>query len=242
MLRSRLPKASLLAFALAAAVPARAEHPKVAAARRAKAEELAALFARAGASYPPSAIYLRAFKLEGELELWAKRDKGEDYALVKRYRICAGSGDPGPKRAEGDGQVPEGFYRVSVWNPVSRFHLWLGLDYPNASDRIRGKRPLGGAIMIHGNCVTIGCIPITDDGIDEVYLAALDARAKPVPVHVFPARLDADGWARLESYARRRPELRGFWKELEAGYARFEDTHKLFGVRVGRNGRYEVGP
>ena len=39
---------------------------------------------------------------------------------------------------------------------------------PNAADRILGERGrLGGDIFIHGSCVTIGCVPIEDDGIEE---------------------------------------------------------------------------
>ena len=46
------------------------------------------------------------------------------------------SGTTGPKRAEGDYQVPEGFYYINEFNPNSKYHLSLGLNYPNASDKI----------------------------------------------------------------------------------------------------------
>ncbi len=109
-------------------------------------------------------ILLRAYKQESELELWAKNKKDKQYTLLKTYKICASSGTLGPKRKQGDIQVPEGFYVIDRFNPVSNFYLSLGVSYPNASDKILGvKGALGGDIFIHGNCVTIGCLPISDD-------------------------------------------------------------------------------
>src|SRR5579863_1055617 len=105
-------------------------------------------------AYPPKRIFIRAFKQERELELWGGNRTGAMH-LLRTYAIAAASGGPGPKRREGDMQVPEGVYRVARFNPHSRFHLSLGLDYPNASDRILGYRGhLGGDIYIHGNHVS----------------------------------------------------------------------------------------
>jgi len=119
---------------------------------------------------------LRAFKKEGELELWAENPAGT-YVLVKKYSIYATSGVLGPKRRFGDVQVPECFYELDWFNPQSNFYLSLHVSYANAADRIPGsKQNLGGDIFLHGNCVTIGCIPITDDGIKEIYWLAVLAR------------------------------------------------------------------
>ncbi len=50
------------------------------------------------------------------------------------------AGTLGPKTNAGsDYQVPEGFYYINEFNPKSSFHLSLGLNYPNASDRILGR-------------------------------------------------------------------------------------------------------
>ncbi len=89
-------------------------------------------------------------------------------------RIQLGFGaDDGAKKREGDGRTPEGAYLVSSKNPRSKFHLALGLSYPNAEDAVRGLRAevidltafdriiaspgrppwdtkLGGFVMIHG--------------------------------------------------------------------------------------------
>ena len=165
--------------------------------------------------------------------------------LVKSYPICASSGVLGPKRRQGDMQVPEGFYVVDRFNPVSSFHLSLGFNYPNDSDRVLSdKRSPGGDVFIHGNCVTIGCIPIEDGPMEEVYVAAVDARlggARSIPVHIFPARMDEAGVSWLKGQAKGDVELEGFWGGLVEGYAAFETSRRVPTVRVDRQtGRYVV--
>ena len=53
-------------------------------------------------------IFIRAFKTEKKLEVWGKNSTDEKYQLITSYDICKKSGDLGPKRREGDYQVPEG--------------------------------------------------------------------------------------------------------------------------------------
>ncbi len=217
---------------------------RVAEARARSLPKVKALFEKAGVGYPADEVFLRAFKADKELELWAGA-KGKPLTLVKRYPICAESGVLGPKRREGDLQVPEGFYFLNHFNPTSNFHLSLGVSYPNEADRILGKKgKLGGAIYVHGNCVTIGCIPIEDEPIEEVYLAAQDAAAKGrgrVGIHIFPRRLDAAGLLKAEQDAAGDAKLVAFWKELEPGYRLFEETRRPPRVRVdGKTGRYRV--
>jgi murein L,D-transpeptidase YafK len=227
-----------LLSAVAGTLPG-SEHPKVRAAWVHKQKALQAIFDKKGVPFPAPHLLIRVFKAEGVLELWGEPAPGAQYVLVRSYPICRSSGELGPKRREGDEQVPEGFYRVTVFNPNSAYHLSLGIDYPNLSDRILGKGgPLGGAIMIHGNCVTIGCVPITDDGIEEVYLAALATHARggeEIPVEIFPNRLTADG---LDEISRVRPELRGFWSNLATGYDYFEKNRRPPRVHVGADGSY----
>ncbi|HLL53568.1 MAG TPA: L,D-transpeptidase family protein [Myxococcaceae bacterium] len=216
---------------------------RVAKARAAKAERIRQLFQQAQVAYPPAELYLRAFKTEGELELWAG-DKGKPLVKVKTYPICASSGGLGPKRQQGDLQVPEGFYWIRDFNPRSNFHLSMGLDYPNASDRVRGvKGNLGGDIYVHGSCVTVGCIPIEDDAIEEVYLVALEMRnrGRRIPVHVFPRRMDAPGMDWLKERAGTDAALLDFWRELAPGYTSFEQSRRppTFSVDP-KTGRYQV--
>jgi murein L,D-transpeptidase YafK len=235
---------TLTCLLLTCALTARAED-RVAAARQNRARSLSTLFASVGVQYPPAELYLRAFKQERELEVWAGA-RGQPLTKVKTYAFCAASGELGPKRQEGDLQVPEGFYTVDLFNPRSAFHLSMRVSYPNESDRLLGRRPLGGAIMVHGNCVSIGCIAIEDDPIEELYVLTLDGGAKmarAVPIHIFPRRLDAEGLAALEQLPYASESLMAFWRSLEPGWRLFEETHRPPKVTVDpKTGAYRVRP
>jgi murein L,D-transpeptidase YafK len=189
--------------------------------------------ASAGVPYPPKSIFIRAFKAEKEMEIWGADAKGVMH-LLRTYPIAAASGEPGPKRQEGDYQVPEGVYRVAVFNPHSRFHLSLGLNYPNKADRVLGDRRPGTDIYIHGNRVSAGCLAMTDKKIEEIYALATHAR-RVIPVHVFPCRMGGSVYAQLKQA---NPQHVSFWKELEPIYRAFEAGHRVPAVAITRSGRY----
>jgi murein L,D-transpeptidase YafK len=216
--------------------------PRVRTAAREKDKSLKQLFTQKGLAYPPHALLLRAFKKEGTLELWAENGTSGAYLLVKSYSVCATSGTLGPKRRFGDEQVPEGFYELDWFNPQSNFYLSLHVSYPNKSDRILGSRMNpGGDIFLHGNCVTIGCLPITDDGIKEVYWLAVLAKSsgqKHLPIQIFPARLTDRELDRLAREHRAEPQVVEFWTNLKAGFDYFEAHHRLANVRIDRGGKY----
>jgi murein L,D-transpeptidase YafK len=218
--------------------------PRVVQARADKEAAVRALLTAVGVAYPPERLFLRAFKKERELEVWAGGAKGE-LVLVKTYPVCALSGELGPKRQQGDMQIPEGVYRVDRFNTTSNFYLSLGVDYPNASDRILGvKRRLGGDIFIHGDCVTIGCLPLTDEIIKEVYLVALDtyvAGQREIPVHIFPLRMTEAGLGELREIAKNDATLRTFWQGLLSIYTAFEVSHLPPRVTVDpKSGAYKL--
>ncbi len=130
-----------------------------------------------GVSFPPQDVVLTFVKDENRLRLFAKRPD-DKYAELASWKVLAASGDAGPKLRQGDGQVPEGVYPIWSLNPNSQFHLSLHVGYPNDTDRAQGAKDkrgdLGGAIMIHGSFVSIGCIAIGDSAIEELfYLAAV---------------------------------------------------------------------
>ncbi len=167
-------------------------------------------------------LKIMAYKAEGKLELWLKTKANRDYKLFRTYDFCAHSGTLGPKVIEGDGQTPEGFYKINVFNPMSSFHLSLGVDYPNATDLARtGKdRKPGGDIYIHGNCVTVGCIPLTDEKIKEVYVLAVEARnagQQDIPVTIMPFRMNK---ANLDKYLQTYPNQKTFWEGLYSTYTK----------------------
>lgn len=213
--------------------------PHFSQASREKESSLRALFSRRGLRYPPERIYIRAFKAEGVVELWAKPYGAEDYTFIKGYDFCRKSGELGPKRQAGDSQVPEGFYYIDRFNPSSAYYLSLGLNYPNGHDRRRGWG--GGDIFIHGDCITEGCISITDDKIKELYLIAAEVRAggqERIPVHVFPARLDEEGFRRLLARHGGNKALAAFWRNLKVGFDIFDKTSRVPEVEVDGEGRY----
>lgn len=189
-------------------------------------------------------IFLRAFKYEKKLELWIKKKNALQYVLLTTYPFCQSSGELGPKRKEGDGQIPEGIYMINHFNPESSFFLSLGINYPNKSDAILGvPGKLGGEIYIHGNCVTIGCIPITDDLIKELYVWAVDARnngQEEIPVHIFPTMLDVEHFEALKEYSKPDSSTIEFWKNLSIIYQQFEATKIVKPVSVNGKGRYII--
>lgn len=106
------------------------------------------------------------------------------------YPMTAFSGKSGPKLREGDGQIPEGIYRVAYMNPNSRYHLSFKVSYPNAFDQAMAKKDgrtrLGGDIMIHGSNVTVGCVPIGDEAIEEVFFLVAKVGFEKVEVVIAP--------------------------------------------------------
>lgn len=160
-------------------------------------------------------LLIVAYKAEQELEVYVRRTSEKRYRRFATFPICASSGMLGPKKRKGDGQVPEGVYHLDRFNPYSNFHLSLGLNYPNAEDRQRaGRLDPGGDIFIHGSCVTIGCMPMTDPVIERIYLLAIWSRRNgqpKIPVYSFPFRMND---ANLTRYSRLFPEHAVFWRSL----------------------------
>lgn len=189
--------------------------------------------------------YIRIFKREAMLEYWVRRPDDVRYVLFERFPICAFSGDLGPKLKEGDRQSPEGFYRVrkGSLNPNSSYHLSFNLGFPNAYDRAHGRT--GSYLMVHGNCVSIGCYAMTDGGIETIYglvEAALgggaNAGGQPgqayVPVHIFPFKMTD---AAMNAQAGHKWIT--FWENLKQAYDAFEKSGQP-PVIVHRNKRYEI--
>lgn len=100
--------------------------------------------------------------------------------VLKDYDFELGFNPTGHKEIEGDGRTPEGAYFIDRKNPNSRFHLSIGISYPNASDRAKaaesGRRP-GGDIFIHGTPKeyrraadwTWGCLAVKNREMEDIY-------------------------------------------------------------------------
>ncbi|MBL4665928.1 MAG: murein L,D-transpeptidase [Sneathiella sp.] len=174
-------------------------------------------------------IFIRIFKDPGVLEVWVESDDGA-FVNFKNYDICTFSGNLGPKLKQGDNQSPEGFYFVNAGrlNPWSRFHLSFNLGYPNQYDRIHGRT--GSALMVHGNCVSIGCYAMTDSYINEIYaltVSALKSGQPFVRVHSFPFELNPET---LSKYSKN--QWHPFWLNLKEGYDYFNKNKRPPNVEV----------
>ncbi len=158
------------------------------------------------AAEAPADLRIEVFKARRELRLLA----GD--LIIKTYHVALGSNPVATKEREGDRATPEGSYFICVKNPLSRFHLSLGVSYPGPADARRGLRDglitkpecdailqadadratppwntaLGGEVYVHGGGSasdwTWGCVALEDADIEELY------RLVPVktPITIYP--------------------------------------------------------
>ncbi len=186
-------------------------------------------------------IYLRIFKEEKECEMWMKPRHRREYALFKVYTICASSGKIGPKKREGDLQVPEGFYFVTPnrMMPDHRYHMAFDLGYPNLYDQHHQRT--GSHVRMHGGCSSISSLAMGDEDMEEIYTiaaAAMDNGQRFFRVHSFPFRMEDK---RMDSRVAGYPGYRTFWGNLKLGYDFFGVMKYPPNVTVSSNGEYVFG-
>jgi len=147
---------------------------------------------------------------------------------IKEFSICDLSGDIGPKRRYRDLQVPEGFYHISKLNPYSRYYLSMEINYPNASDSVRGVRGhLGNEIYIHGSCLSSGCLAMTDDKIKELYVYCIEAYnsgQEEIGLTIYPAQLNDAKYAGLIAGNSRSKDKISLWADLKKSFDQFSKT------------------
>ncbi len=185
-------------------------------------------------------MFLRVFKQEAIMEVWVQKPDGK-YVKFNEFSIYAMSGVLGPKRVQGDCQVPEGYYYINDFNPVSNYHLSLGINYPNESDlRLSTAAHKGGDIYIHGGQASAGCMAMSNYYIEDIYIYAVKARNQgeyKIPVQVFPFKptdANMDYYSRLREFSKNGK----LWKNMQQGYTMFEKTKRLLEVYVGYDGYY----
>ena len=121
-------------------------------------------------------------------------------------------------------QASEGLYTVGLQqlNPRSRFYLSLNLGYPNVFEAARGWT--GDSLMIHGNCVSIGCYAMGDAAIAEIYTIAREALRNGqdlVSVQALPFPLEPENLARHAH-----SPFISHWESLAEAYRAFERTRR----------------
>ena len=188
-------------------------------------------------------VFFRAFKKEQKFEVWAKNKTESSCKLLKTYDFCTSTGILGPKRRSGDRQMPEGFYTIDAFNPMSNYYLSFRVNYPNASDK-KFADPLnpGDNIFVHGSCITIGCIPVGDENIKEIYLLAARAKGgeQEIPIHIFPNKMTDENYASLKAEFASNATLLEFWSWLKPGFDAFEKTNIVPAITVEDSGKYAV--
>ena len=151
-------------------------------------KKLNGYFTQAKVAYPPREMTLVALKQERKLEVWVKDAKGSH--LIHTYPIQAASGIAGPKLRLGDKQVPEGVYRIEGLNPNSHYHLSMKINYPNEFDLLHameeGRTEPGSDIFIHGRAVSVGCLAMGDEAIEELFILTAQVGAENVKVVIAP--------------------------------------------------------
>lgn len=181
-------------------------------------------------------IFIQLFKEERQLELYIKVN--ESFQLVRSFPICKFSGGLGPKKIQGDFKSPEGFYRITSrqLNPDSHYYRAINLGFPNQYDKQHGYS--GTYLMIHGDCVSIGCYAMTNAGIEQIYhyaQAALSHGQSTIDVNIFPFKMTEQNMRRHANSSNI-----GFWRQLKPGYDFFVKYHQPPAVTV-FNGFYQIG-
>lgn len=205
-------------------------------------ETLEDLVNQIGLSLPLNHLFIRAYKAEKALELWGSN--GDEFKLIKTYEIARVPGFLGPKIRQGDKQVPEGWYEIDSLNPESSFHLSLRLNYPNQADLIRSQheKDPGGDIFIHGDQYSVGCLPIYDDPMEEVFNLVTQTIFQfpdhKVQVLILPFDLNSD--VKSTFYEIQYQEHFGFWNELKAISTYFDQKQLVPSVGVTKGGNYII--
>jgi murein L,D-transpeptidase YafK len=217
--------------------------PRVKEALKSKGKVVDDLLSSKGISPKAYDIFFRVFKKEQKFEVWVKNKQDTNYLLLKTYDFCASTGTLGPKRRSGDRQTPEGFYIINAFNPVSNYYLSFRVGYPNASD-LKFADPVnpGDNIYVHGSCITIGCIPVGDENIKELYLMAAKAKGtqSDISIHIFPMKMTEENYAALKNEYANNASLIEFWSWLKPGYDFFEKTKTLPIVSIDNDGKYII--
>ncbi len=225
---------------------------------------------KVGIKFPPRYVMFRFFKEEKEFEIWASEKRSDTLKLLATLPVCAVDDRAGTKLQQGDGKTPEGFYTCKILYGSTNWFMWIKLnnneignsgevgygssfkmciDYPlqidrNRTRKILGKADPGGAICLHGNCVSVGCISFENKNFLPVFLSALYHNSKTYgypKIQIFPFRFsekDKKELSETVSSEMSPEQLRLFWSELEKAYKLFEKNHKA--IKVGfKNNHYQ---
>lgn len=193
-----------------------------------------------GIDYSTLETFIRIIKNEQVLEIWCKdRKNNHVFQLIKTYNLCVTKNTD--KLRGTDLLVPESFYYIANYYPFSPYMLRLEINFPNESDKKRGRS--GGDIAIHGGCFSTYCTPFTDEDIKEIYIFAVEAKAKgisQVPVHNYPYRMTEENFKKYSSDPKYKDDLKRItlWENMKENYQYFEQHKQLQDFTVDSKGNY----
>ncbi|MCD4820354.1 MAG: peptidoglycan-binding protein [Candidatus Cloacimonetes bacterium] len=219
-------------------------------------------------SYPPDCTVIRVFKEERECEIWAKDSQQDSLNLIMTLPVGSMDFAPGPKLKQGDCKTPEGFYYGNFAYYSSNWFMWIDLNnveksgkvgkgsafriclnYPNEIDRQHtqkaGFNNTGGAICVHGNSVSIGCVSLENKDFAQIYAFSKHHNSSKygrVQFHVFPFRFEnktveekellCKQYIHIKNYSTK--NLLRLWKNLEFGYNLFNNNKKPLTIITNR--------
>jgi len=187
---------------------------------------LTRLIREQGLVYSNIDLLLRVFKKELKVALWVRpRNTDHPYRLLKTYDITDSIVSTlGPKSMLGDQLTPEGIYALEFYPSFrwSDFYLAFKVSYPNDADEQRRRfweieNKAGGAINLHGCCISIGCIPVGNPAIEGLFflIRANQKNGSEIHIHIFPFDFQSqDGQHLLQVYQQRNNRYYDFWQGL----------------------------
>jgi len=165
------------------------------------------------------------------------------------YHLSLALNYPNPAdaiRARSDGVISTTGERVirQWWRDHGRTVDTEGIAGVPSAWSNREALPAGNEIFMHGKRVTIGCVPVGDDNIEQIFVLTDHRRVGGTQVHIYPFRFDDPGTVAMRRrYERRHPWLRDFWQGLEEVHQAFRRTRRLPPLYVDETtGNYHVQP
>ena len=140
------------------------------------------------ARYPTCDMLFVAYKYPARFDVYATHLDGEIYRIASYpiRQICTALG---PKRSAVDPVTPEGVYRIVSAGADSAGALFLAIDYPNASDSMRGTAGnLGGGICVQGSISLAGSIGMGDSIMNILFRLVgkcMERGQTTIPLYLF---------------------------------------------------------
>ena len=126
----------------------------------------------------------------------------------------------------------------------SKYYLSMEINYPNASDKIRGVRGrLGNEIYIHGDCLSSGCLAMTDERIKELFIYCIEAyKAGQTQINlaIYPAKLNDKKYSELTKQYSKNKDKISLWSDLKKSYDLFDSTRIEPNVNFLPDGTHQI--